>query len=112
MKILRYKYFIKFILIIFSFSFYFICLSIEIPDPFFGSRNDKNNCEINRKEKMIEVCGIIRCNNKIGAILEWNKQREVVFLNDIIWGYKIVAIFLDKVFLEKDGEKKELRVII
>lgn len=89
----------------------FLCAGREIPDPFLKFDILKKSSVVRKKESVINLLGIIKEKNKFGAILVKDHQKEIVFLQDKVWGYKVAGISFNNVLLVRDGLTKKLEMI-
>lgn len=89
----------------------FLCTGQEIPDPFLRFDTGNKSSVIKKKESTINLLGIIKEKDKFGAILVKDHQKEIVFLQDKVWGYKVTKISFNNILLARDGVTKKLEMI-
>ena len=83
--------------------------NIKIRDPFSVPENNKY-MTTKQQDEQINLLGITKVDKNFGAILAKNGNREVVFLQDVIWGYLVKEITLDHVLLFKD--QKQIKLLV
>ena len=71
---------------------------------------NKESALVKKREVTINLIGIIKEKDKFGAILSKDHQKEIVFLQDKIWGYKVTEISFNNVLLTKNGKSKKLKI--
>lgn len=76
----------------------------SIKDPFVIPDFNK---KINNK---ISLNGIIKKGSQYGAILSKGEEKKIVFLNDLVWDYKIQDIKLNYIIINKGSKTLKLTV--
>jgi type II secretory pathway component PulC len=93
-----------------------ICLTQNfqnLRDPFSLPTPKKSDLQETKKIDdidQINLIGITKVNDNVGAILQKGFNQEVVFLNENIWGYRVESINEGSVIIKKEGRFIRLSV--